>query len=132
MEQVFVDTGAWYAYINARDPDHLGVQGFLESFAGRLVTSTYIFDETVTLVLARLGHQIAVKVGEVLLNPEVVELIRVSPSDEGSAWKLFCERADKTYSFTDCTTFVLMRRLGLTRALALDEHFGQEGFEIIP
>ncbi len=131
-ERVFVDTSAWYAYINARDPDHLRVREFLESFTGSLVTSTYVFDETATLVLTRLGHQRAVKVGAVLLDPAVVELVRVGAADERLAWKLFQERPDKPYSFTDCTSFVLMRRLNLTQALALDDHFAQEGFEVVP
>ena len=127
-----MDTGAWYAYINAKDPDHSRVKGFLESFDGRLITSNYIFDEIVTLVLARLGHQRAVKVGDVLLNPRVVELVRVGATDEHSAWQLFRERSDKTYSFTDCTSFVLMQRLNLSKALTLDGHFVQEGFEVLP
>ena len=131
-ERVFVDTSAWYAYINARDPDYLRVREFLESFTGSLVTSTYVFDEVVTLVLTRLGHQRAVKVGAVLLDPGVVELVRIGAADERLAWKLFQERPDKAYSFTDCTSFVIMRRLNLTQALALDDHFAQEGFEMVP
>lgn len=132
MEPIFVDTGAWYAYINAKDPDHFKVREFLDSFEEKLVTSSYIFDEIITLVLARLGHEKAVKVGQVLLNPKVVELVRVGAADEWSAWQLFQQRSDKMYSFTDCTSFVLMRRLKLAKALALDEHFMQEGFEVVP
>ena len=132
MERVIVDTGAWYAYINAKDLDHFKVREFLDSFEGKLVTSSYIFDEIITLVLARLGHKKAVKVGQVLLNPKVVELVRVGAADEWSAWQLFQQRSDKMYSFTDCTSFVLMRRLKLTKALTLDEHFAQEGFEVVP
>ena len=132
MNQAFVDTGAWYAYINAKDSDHSRIRGFLESFDGKLVTSNYIFDEIITLVLARLGHQRAVKVGGVLLNPGVVEMVRIGATDERSAWLLFQERPDKTYSFTDCTSFALMHRIDITRALTLDEHFAQEGFEVVP
>ncbi len=132
MERVFVDTGAWYAYVNAKDPDHFRVREFLESFTGRLVTSTSVFDEMVPLVLARLGHQRAVKVGNVLLDPRIVELVRVCPADERAGWELFQERPDKAYSFTDCTSFALMRRLDLNRALTLDDHFAQEGFEVLP
>ena len=42
---------------------------------------------------------------------------------------MFREQIDKQYSFTDCTAFVLMRRLSLTAAAALDDDFAQEGFE---
>ena len=47
-------------------------------------------------------------------------------------WRLFLARRDKEYSFTDCTSFVLMRRLGLDAALALDADFAQEGFRTFP
>ncbi len=68
-KSIFVDTGAWFAYINARDPDHQRVQEFFDSYPGHLVTSSYVFDETVTLTLARLGHQTAVTVGKVRRTP---------------------------------------------------------------
>ncbi len=38
----------------------------------------------------------------------------------------------RRYSFTDCTSFVLLRRLGLDRVAALDEDFRREGFELVP
>jgi len=56
MESVFVDTGAWFAYVNAGDPDHQRVKQFFENYQGRWITSSYVFDETVTLTQARLGH----------------------------------------------------------------------------
>jgi hypothetical protein len=36
---------------------------------------------------------------------------------------------DKNYSFTDCTSFVVMEELKLTEALASDRHFKQAGFK---
>jgi predicted nucleic acid-binding protein len=56
----------------------------------------------------------------------------VAPADERAAWSLFEKRADKAYSFTDCTSFVLMRREKIAIAVALDEHFSQEGFAVVP
>jgi hypothetical protein len=131
-ESIFVDTGAWFAYINARDPDHQRVREFFDSYPGHLVTSSYVFDETVTLTLARLGHQTAVTVGKTLLDTASVELVHITPADEKAAWRLFEERPDKLYSFTDCTSFVVMRRLKMETAAALDRHFSQEGFRLEP
>jgi hypothetical protein len=104
----------------------------LQAFQGRLVTSNFIFDETVTLCLYRLGDRVAVTVGEVLLDPAVVDLLRLTPDAEHRAWALFLARPDKTYSYTDCTSFVLMRRLRLQQAIALDADFQREGFLILP
>lgn len=132
MERLFVDTGAWFAYVNREDPDHPTVRAVLRQHEGRLVTSNYVFDETVTLCLYRVGHALASRVGAVLLEVGSVDLVRLSSEDERGAWSLFLERSDKDYSFTDCTSFVLMRRLKLRTAVAVDEHFRQEGFVTLP
>ena len=132
MERALVDTSAWFAYANRHDPDHARIRQVLQKFQGRLVTSNFIFDETVTLCLYRLGHHVAATVGDVLLDPTVVDLLRLTPDDEQRAWALFLARSDKTYSYTDCTSFVLMRRLRLQRAIALDVDFQREGFVLLP
>jgi uncharacterized protein len=129
VERLFVDTSAIYAYINAKDPDHDRIKDFLNGFEGDLLTSNFVFDEIITLVLARMGHGQAVLTGQVLLNPNVFIMIRVGLSDERNAWELFLNRQDKTYSFTDCTSFVIMRKMDIIRYLALDPHFQQEGFQ---
>lgn len=130
-ERLFFDTSAIYAYINLKDPDHKKVKTVIDSFKGSLVITNYVFDEIVTLVTARLGHKIAVHVGNILRNSPQIEQVWISQNDEKDAWRLFTERDDKGYSLTDCTSFVIMRRLKIGKALALDEHFRQEGFGIL-
>ena len=131
-ELLFVDTSAWFAYANRADVEHAAVREALESFRGRLVTSNFVFDETVTLCLYRLGREAAIRVGDTLQASRAVELVRATPEDERSAWGLFRERVDKTYSFTDCVSFVVMKRLGIGQAAALDEDFRREGFQVVP
>jgi len=127
-----VDTSAWIALINRSDPDHDAVRDALESFDGRLVTSNFVFDESVTLCLYRLGRDAALRVGDELLRGEVVDLARATIGDEADAWKLFRRRADKKYSFTDCISFTMMRRLGIEQAAAVDDDFRREGFSVVP
>lgn len=129
---LFVDTSAWFALVNRRDPDHRAARKALESFRGRLVTSNFVFDETVTLCLHRLGRDSAVRVGEALRGGKTVDFVRATARDEASAWELFRRRDDKDYSFTDCVSFVLMRRLGIDHAAALDDDFRREGFAVLP
>lgn len=42
---------------------------------------------------------------------------------------LFVKRLDKSWSFTDCLNFVVMKESRLRRALTTDQHFEQAGFE---
>lgn len=132
MERLFVDTSAWFAYANRRDRDHKAVRELLNGFRGRLATSNFVLDETISLCLYRLGHDVAQRIGAALLDLGTVDLVRVTPEDEQAAWALFRKRSDQRYSFTDCTSFALMRRLRMTRALALDDDFRTEGFEVVP
>lgn len=132
MKRVFVDTSAWYAYIRADDPDHKAVKASIEQWAGRLLTSNFVFDEVVTLVRGRLGVAKAERVGNTLRDPGAVDMVRVLPEDEEEAWKIFIQHKDKDYSFTDCVSFALMRRLGLETVLSTDHHFQQAGFHREP
>jgi len=129
--RVFFDTSAVFAYVNAGDPDHQRVRAFIDRFRGDLAITNYVFDETVTLVLSRMGHDKAVIVGNTLLHSPQIKRLWVTQADEMEAWKLFQTRDDKGYSLTDCTSFVIMRRSGIKRYLALDDHFKQEGFESV-
>jgi len=45
---------------------------------------------------------------------------------------LFFQYSDKDFSFTDCTSFAVMREMRLTRALTTDRHFRQMGFQVVP
>jgi len=132
MERAFVDTSAWVAHLNRKDSAHEAVGRALRSRAGRLVTSSYVLDEALTLARFRLGHRAAVALGDLLRDPDAVDLIRITPADEAEAWDLFVARDDQRYSFTDCTSFALMRRMGLETTVTLDADFRGEGFLVEP
>lgn len=132
MERIFVDTSAWFALLNGADPAHAAVLSVLEAHPGRLVTTNFVFDEVITLARMRLGHGAAVRFGVQILGQPRVDLIRLGSDDERAAWDLFVARPDQAYSFTDCSSFVVMRRLGLARAVALDADFTREGFTVLP
>src|SRR5881396_4089497 len=55
-----------------------------------------------------------------------------SPTRAEKARSWFFRWKDKDFSFTDCTSFVVMRELGQRRALTTDHHFAQAGFEMVP
>lgn len=129
---LFVDTSAWFAFANRKDPDHAAVRDILRRYDDRLVTSNFVFDETVTLARYRLGHHVAEKIGESLLDANVARLIRATSEDEHRAWELFCKRPDQSYSYTDCLSFEMMKRLKVTTAATLDDDFVHEGFEVLP
>lgn len=132
MRLAFVDTSAWFSFFVAGDPDHRVVAGTLPEWEGRLLTTDYVFDELVTLLRYRTSHNDALKVGNALRDGSLARLIPLQPQDLDQAWDRFTQERDKRYSFTDCTSFATMSRLGLDTAFATDEHFRQAGFVVLP
>ncbi len=92
-----------------------------------MVTSNYIIDETITLARMNLGHSASVKIGQKLWSETIANLVRVTPQDEENAWEIFVKYQDKTFSFTDCTSFALMERVGIIEVFSFDSHFTQYG-----
>ena len=124
---IFVDTGAWFALAVPTDPDHGKVRDWFDANIDPLLTTDYVIDETLTLLRARGENQLALAVGEELLNGSMAALHVVELTDVLAAWEIFKNFADKEWSFTDCVSYVVMRGLGVTAAVSLDHHFHQFG-----
>ena len=97
-----------------------------------LVTTTYIFDEVVTFFNSRNLHSKAVEVGKRLLESTDIELIEIDRDLFNQAWQYFQKYQDKSYSFTDSLSFVVMENRRIFTALTLDNHFLQAGFKKLP
>lgn len=134
ISKLFVDTSAWCAVFDRRDQNHQEAADLLSSLKGkpvRLITSDYVFDETVTLLRARAGHSSAVVFGERLLKGSVA-IEEIDTQIQTEAWDLFVTYEDLDCSFTDCTSFALMRNHRLEHAFTFDRHFWRMGFVCHP
>src|SRR5881296_4142956 len=134
-EYAFADSSFLVARFNIRDRNHRAAIAHVEeqrhagSDALRLVLSDYVFDETVTaLVVRSKRHDLASAAGRAILESKNLRLVRIEPPVFAAAWKLFVRRSDKRWSFTDCTSFVLMENMDLRKALAFDRNFVEAGF----
>lgn len=132
--RVFVDTSGWYSLIDRRDAAHPRAGAFVGEWladGGRLVSTDYILDESFTLAKARSGTRAALRLMDLLEGTAALDLEWIGYDRFDRARALFRSRADQAFSFTDCTSFVVMRELELTRALTSDEHFRIAGFELV-
>jgi predicted nucleic acid-binding protein len=99
---------------------------------GILVTSDYVMDETLTLIRMRISINAAEEWWQqVAESPRLKwELINAERAEKARAW--FFRWRDKSFSFTDCTSFILMRELHIHKVLTVDRHFREAGFEMLP
>lgn len=132
MKSIFVDTGAWYALIDKKDPEHSSAAGFLRANTFPLLTTNFIFDETVTLLRKRLGWNLAIEFGQKLKKSGFVSIASIKDEDEERAWEVFLKYKDKDFSYTDCTSFSFMQRLKTDTVFSFDAHFKAMRFKMVP
>lgn len=130
MARVFVDTSAVYALLDRTDANHAAARGRLKQLKRRraepLLTNV-IIAESHALLMSRLGHAIARR----WLLENVWPVERVGVEDEARATAIISRYVDKTFSYTDATSFAVMERLGMNVAFAFDPHFRQYGFQLL-
>ncbi len=123
MSPVFVDSGAFAALADRNDRHHREARRLLRRLARErrtLVTSTDVVDELSTLVRMRVGHAAAVRIGERLMQTRWCRIVEVSEDMRDAAWQLFVRYHDHVFSFTDCTSFALMRAMSLEEAFTFE------------
>jgi predicted nucleic acid-binding protein len=133
---IFVDSSAWLALVDIRDGNHRAGLAFHEELvdgkAGRLLTSDYILDETLTLMRKRSGLETVREFERPLRVSPSLQQIWVTPTHYEAALELFLGQGKKSWSFTDCTSFAIMRELGVREAFTFDVDFRQAGFVVRP
>lgn len=132
---IFVDTGPFLARHLRNDQLHAKASRAWKDL-GRsrspLVTSSFVLDETFTLLARRASYAFAADRAEVIYSSRILTILRPDAGDEQAALVLFRKLADQEVSFTDCVSFALMRRHGLSRAFTFDRHFSAAGFTVWP
>lgn len=132
--EVFVDTAAWVALFDPDDGCH-GQARRVWTLFGKdhipLLTTDFILDETVTYLRKRAGFRTSVGAGEAMFESHGARLLFLDETLIRSAWDRYRKYADKEYSFTDVTSFLVMEQLGIRQAFTFDRHFSQAGFQIV-
>lgn len=135
MNAEFVDTDGWMACADRSDPAHLACTAARDATleAGRiLITTDFVVDETLTLIRFRLGLAAANAWWQQIDGSARLRWERVENDRFERARHLFSHYRDKDLSFTDCTSFTIMRELRLTTVITTDGHFRQVGFDVLP
>jgi len=118
-----------------KDPlnaDAVGVRDEWLRQGGFLLTSDYVIDETLTLIRMRLGIDASETWWDQVSDSPRLKVEWINPERAEKARRWFFRWRDKSFSFTDCTSFVVMREFRLKKALTGDKHFVEAGFNIVP
>jgi len=134
MRLFFADSNFWIALLNPRDALHLKATALSKSLRGdRIVTSEMVFTEFLNDYSKRgeVLRRAAIRLIERLRRNPNVSIVPQSSVQFQDALALYAERGDQTWGHTDCSSFRIMDRDGITQALTHDHHFKQAGFQAL-
>lgn len=136
MTSIFIDTSAFKAVFDESDDFYLKAcdcwqKALFEQIL--FITTNFILDETFTLFRSHLGKEKTLIFRDRLAaSPKSIKVVKIQPEDELKAWQYFEKLSGRGISFTDCTSFSVMKRLKLETAFTFDQDFISAGFKINP
>ena len=118
---IFIDTGAFLARYLSKDQYHSKAIGFWNEIKKKrdaCFTSNFILDETFTLLGRRAGYDFAAQRATSIYASKLLTILRPNRADKVKAIDFFQKFADQNVSFTDCITFVLLRKEKIKRVFS--------------
>lgn len=128
--EIFVDTACVVALVNRRDKLHASATILFEDTRARarLVTTRAVCFEIGNFFKNSEHRHIAAELLQKIEDAPDIDVLPINDDLYQRALRLFGNRADKKWSLTDCSSFVVMQERGITNALTSDHHYRQAGF----
>lgn len=127
----FMDTYALIGWINTRDSAHDRVKSYLDSYSGQIVTTEWVLLEFADALSLSKAKGYAIEAIKRIHRLAMFQVVGFEPKVHKAGFDLYENRSDKDWSLTDCVSFAVMTRLGLSDALTADHHFEQAGFRAV-
>ncbi len=132
MEYVFVDTLYWIAFISPNDQWHKPAhKAYRELGNVPLVTTEAVLIEFLARIEEEERRQKSAQFVDYINQSNNIIVERQTKILFDKALEFYKQRKDKTYSFTDCISMVVMKKRNINKILTHDKHFEQEGFETL-
>lgn len=131
MISCFADTSYFIALLSPADANHKQAHQIAEEFRGAVLTSEYVIVEVGNFFRAPAARSRFSSFMHVAESDPGTRIVPGSSELLRAAIDLFVKRKDKTWSLTDCTSFVIMQDHGITDALSADHHFEQAVFRAL-
>jgi len=126
--QVFADTWYFLALLNADDVGHARARRANAESRQSLLTTGFVLIEVADALSDPQNRDVFLRLLEGIRASADIDVIPPDQSLFDAGVALFSRRSDKSWSLTDCISFVVMGEHGLTEALTADRHFEQAGF----
>ena len=128
MSPCFADAYYFFALLSPRDEAHAQAVAFNATLRRPLVTTAWVLTEVADGLAGSPARNLFAVLRHRLASDRRVTIIPPESEVFEQGVELYEKRSDKQWSLTDCISFVVMRRHGLSEALTADHHFEQAGF----
>lgn len=133
MRVIFADSFYWIALANPADQWHRAAKEFTKANKDALVTNQEVLTEFLNY-FAGSGERtrgIVAEMCERTINHPKISVLPQTSASFLAGLRLYQARPDKGYSLTDCISMAAMRERQITDVLTHDDHFRQEGFNVV-
>jgi len=134
-ENIFVDTGAWFALADKDDVHHKNASLIFPALlkaSKKLITSNLVIAESYILILKELGHNAATGfINSINGSPRIIRIHSTS-AIENEAEETLRTYTDQDFSYTDAVSFAIMKKQNIRKAFSFDRHFQTMGFFKLP
>jgi predicted nucleic acid-binding protein len=127
----FADTSFILALLNPNDQWHSLAKTAAAELDESVITSHWVLVELGDALSFGLNRALFLEFVDRLSGEPQWEVIQPSKEWYEGGLDLFRERRDKNWSLTDCISFTVMQKRGVTDALTNDRHFEQAGFRVL-
>ncbi len=123
----FADTAYFLGLMHPGDQFHAQAKD-LAMRVERIVTTQYVLVEVASAFCRANNRWRFIELLALLADAPNVRVVEANNDHFKAGVDFYERRMDKDWSLTDCTSFVVMEREGITDALTADHHFEQAGF----
>ena len=131
-EAVYVDSGAFIAFLVRSDQSHEEIVGLFSHRPPRWLTSTLVISESYSWFLHRLGEQAARSFRYLLEDLSGLEILDGDETHREAVWTKLDHYRGLKLSFVDASSLVWLSELRIRTVWSTDHHLGLEGARLRP
>lgn len=135
---IFIDTGAWIALAVKRDQYHNPAARYYKKISKQrilLLTTNYVLQETYTRIRYGDTHTKALQFHDIItetIDKGRLKVEWITPQVHEEAWNIFRDYSDQNFSFVDCTSFIVAKKMNVISVFGFDSSFNVFGLNLEP
>ncbi|HSR66947.1 MAG TPA: PIN domain-containing protein [Acidobacteriota bacterium] len=132
LAKVFLDSGIFIAFLNARDKHHARALALFDGPQVRWHTSSLVRSEAYSWFLHKYGEETARQFRLFIDNLDGLVVFDTDPEHHAEVGRTLDSLRGSKLTYVDASSLALMARHGIGQAWATDRHLGLTGIQILP